>query len=63
MTSINNFVTSDAVHLFTDAGLMDSGCTKLEAVASKAALLPEYHAVFAANGMVFIEQLLRAVLA
>ncbi|RXH36643.1 hypothetical protein XH99_06665 [Bradyrhizobium nanningense] len=63
MTAINCLVTSDAVHLFTDAGQADPASMRLQAISSKVALLPEYNAVFAANGMTFVEQLFRSVIA
>ncbi|MCK1455027.1 hypothetical protein IVB36_30205 [Bradyrhizobium sp. 35] len=63
MTAISVCVTSDAAHLFSDAGLMDPACSKIEGIGSKVAILPEYNAVLVANGFTFVEQILRATLA
>ncbi len=60
MSALNIFVTADAVHAFTDGGLYDPHSMKLQAIAPKIALLPQYSAILGSTGHSFIPELLQA---
>jgi hypothetical protein len=63
MTAINVCIVPGAVHLFTDAGHIDIGKNRVEGIANKVMIAPEYNAAIAASGFAFIEKIMASVLA
>lgn len=59
MSLLNTFVTSDAVHLFTDGGQYDPATMVLEGISPKVAILPQLNAVLASTGHMFISQMMQ----